>query len=244
MMLLPPGHCSNFVAVVLLCRRCRHDCCCRCPLIGHISPLLFNYAAATTMVLLPSAHRPHFRLCYLIAPPPCPWPLAAVAAATAAAAAAPRAQIMRTLNISGETQVMAEKRAQNTLELLPSHVRTMTLLCIYRTQVRATLIVVVRRSCLDALRTFYFGTSSRLYLGDELCCLLWVGGFCCSLARALLMKWTHFFYCYFFLTFIFQLVDRPGSTCVVPPLPPQYLHSFTSRRGFGIPNVRRFSSKF
>ena len=46
-------------------------------------------------------------------------------------------QIMRTLNISGETQAMAEKRAQNTLELLPSHVRTRTLLCIYRTQVRA-----------------------------------------------------------------------------------------------------------
>lgn len=44
-------------------------------------------------------------------------------------------QIMRTLNISGETEQMLEKRAQNTLELLPSNIRTSTLLCIYRTQV-------------------------------------------------------------------------------------------------------------
>lgn len=44
-------------------------------------------------------------------------------------------QIMRTLNISGETEQMLEKRAQNTLELLPSNIRTATLLCIYRTQV-------------------------------------------------------------------------------------------------------------
>ena len=46
-----------------------------------------------------------------------------------------RLQIMRTLNISGETEQMLEKRAQNTLELLPSGVRTSTLLCIYRSQV-------------------------------------------------------------------------------------------------------------
>lgn len=42
---------------------------------------------------------------------------------------------MRTLNISGETDAMKEKRAQHTLELLPADVRTATLLCIYRVQV-------------------------------------------------------------------------------------------------------------
>ncbi|CAM9795540.1 unnamed protein product, partial [Ectocarpus sp. 12 AP-2014] len=44
-------------------------------------------------------------------------------------------EIMRTLNISGETHQMLEKKAQNTLELLPSSVRTSTLLCIYRRQI-------------------------------------------------------------------------------------------------------------
>eukprot|EP00752_Nemacystus_decipiens_P002973 g2761.t1 len=44
-------------------------------------------------------------------------------------------EIMRTLNISGETEQMLEKRAQNTLELLPSGIRTSTLLCIYRPQI-------------------------------------------------------------------------------------------------------------
>ncbi|CAM9544189.1 unnamed protein product [Pylaiella littoralis] len=44
-------------------------------------------------------------------------------------------EIMRTLNISGETNQMLERRAQNTLELLPSGVRTSTLLCIYRPQI-------------------------------------------------------------------------------------------------------------
>ena len=44
---------------------------------------------------------------------------------------------MRTLNVSGETEAMAEKRAQHTLELLPANVRTATLLCIYRSQVRS-----------------------------------------------------------------------------------------------------------
>lgn len=42
---------------------------------------------------------------------------------------------MRTLNISGETEQMLERRAQNTLELLPPGIRTSTLLCIYRVQV-------------------------------------------------------------------------------------------------------------
>ncbi|CAM9341876.1 unnamed protein product [Hapterophycus canaliculatus] len=44
-------------------------------------------------------------------------------------------EVMRTLNISGETDQMLEKRAQNTLELLPMGVRTSVLLCIYRSQV-------------------------------------------------------------------------------------------------------------
>eukprot|EP00903_Cladosiphon_okamuranus_P007630 g7399.t1 len=44
-------------------------------------------------------------------------------------------EIMRTLNISGETDKMLEKRAQNTLELLPPGIRTSTLLCIYRSQI-------------------------------------------------------------------------------------------------------------
>ncbi|CAM9948823.1 unnamed protein product [Scytosiphon promiscuus] len=44
-------------------------------------------------------------------------------------------EVMRTLNISGETNQMLEKRAQNTLELLPTGVRTSVLLCIYRAQI-------------------------------------------------------------------------------------------------------------
>lgn len=44
-------------------------------------------------------------------------------------------QIMRTLDISGESQALVQRRAQNTLELVPPAVRTSALLCIYRSQV-------------------------------------------------------------------------------------------------------------